>query len=174
MVEHQRQWVQELVVCGRSSGSYVVCYLGSKVYLWSNRGRFINQCCVRPVLLYCCETWELTVADESRLGRVERCMIRMMCGWVRLVDRMSTDVLCDRGEGGCCEDWGYDNLKPPVVVLHSIKRNGESGLEGKLLTLASWDNDIKMDAVVLLLLQSVFFFIELVIYQQCTNYCLPV
>ena len=27
-------------------------------------------------------------------------MIRMMCGWVRLVDRMSTDVLCDRGGGG--------------------------------------------------------------------------
>ena len=44
--------------------------------------------------------WELTVADESRLGRVERCMIRMMCGWVRLVDGMSTDVLCDRGGGG--------------------------------------------------------------------------
>ena len=27
----------------------------------------IYQCCVRPVLLYCCEMWELTVADEARL-----------------------------------------------------------------------------------------------------------
>ena len=55
------------------------------------RGK-IYQCCVRPVLLYCCETWELTVADETRLRGVERRMIRMMCG-VRLVDRVSTDVL---------------------------------------------------------------------------------
>ena len=58
------------------------------------RGK-IYQCCVRPVLLYCCETWELTVADEMRLRGVERRMIRMMCG-VRLVDRVSTDVLRDR------------------------------------------------------------------------------
>ena len=58
------------------------------------RGK-IYQCCVRPVLLYCCETWELTVADETRLRGVERRMIRMMCV-VRLVDRMLTDVLRDR------------------------------------------------------------------------------
>ena len=55
----------------------------------------IDQCCVTPVLPYCCETWELTVADETRLRGVERCMIRMMCG-VRLVDRVLTDVLQDR------------------------------------------------------------------------------
>ena len=58
------------------------------------RGK-IYQCCVRPVLLYCCETWELTVADEARLRGVDCRMIRMMCG-VRLVDRISTDVLRDR------------------------------------------------------------------------------
>ena len=55
----------------------------------------IYQCCVRTVLLYCCETWELTVADKMRLRGVERRKIRMMCG-VRLVDRVSTDVLRDR------------------------------------------------------------------------------
>ena len=55
----------------------------------------IYQCCVKPVLLYCCETWELTIADEARLCGMEHCMIRMMCG-VRLVDRVSTDVLHDR------------------------------------------------------------------------------
>ena len=54
----------------------------------------IYQCCVRPILLYCCETWELTVADEARLHMVRCCMIRMMCG-VRLVDMLSTDVLHD-------------------------------------------------------------------------------
>ena len=46
-------------------------------------------------MLYCCETWELTVADEGRLYGVERLMIKMMCR-VRLVDRVSTDVLRDR------------------------------------------------------------------------------
>ena len=55
----------------------------------------IYQCYVRPVLLYCCETWELTVADEARLHGLECCMIRMMCQ-VRLVDRVLTDVLWDR------------------------------------------------------------------------------
>ena len=55
----------------------------------------IYQCCVRPVLLCCCEMWELTVADEMRLRGVEHCMIRMMCR-VRLVDRVLTDVLRDR------------------------------------------------------------------------------
>ena len=55
----------------------------------------IYQCCVRPVLLHCCETWELTVADEVRLRGVERRMIRIICG-VRLVDRVTTDVLRDR------------------------------------------------------------------------------
>ena len=42
----------------------------------------IYQCSVRPVLLYCCEMWELTVADEASLHGVEHLMIRMMLiGW---------------------------------------------------------------------------------------------
>ena len=52
-------------------------------------------CCVRPVLLYCCEMWELTVGDAGRLHQVECNMIRMLCG-VRLLDRVSTDVVHDR------------------------------------------------------------------------------
>ena len=54
------------------------------------RGKIYH--CVRPSLMHCCETWELTVAHEARLRGVERRMTRMMCG-VRLVDRVSTDVL---------------------------------------------------------------------------------
>ena len=55
----------------------------------------IYQCCVRPVLLYCCEMWKLTVADEARLHGVESHMIRM-CE-VSLADRVLTDVCgCDR------------------------------------------------------------------------------
>ena len=56
--------------------------------------RKIYQCFVRPVLLYCCETWELTVADEAGLCGVEHRMISVMCG-MRLVDRVSTDILRD-------------------------------------------------------------------------------
>ena len=56
----------------------------------------IYQYFVRPVLLYCCKTWELTVADEAKLHGVERLrVIRMRCG-VRLVDKVLTDVLYDR------------------------------------------------------------------------------
>ena len=57
------------------------------------RGK-IYQCCVRPALLYCCETWGLTVVNEARLCGMERRMIMMMCG-VRLVDRVPTDVIRD-------------------------------------------------------------------------------
>ena len=52
----------------------------------------LYQCCVRPVLLYCCETWERSVADDASLHGGEHRMIRMICG-VRLVDRVSTDIL---------------------------------------------------------------------------------
>ena len=55
----------------------------------------IYQCCVRPVSLYYCKTWELTVADEARLRGVKHCMIRIECG-VRLVNKVSTDVLRNR------------------------------------------------------------------------------
>ena len=58
------------------------------------RGK-IYQCCVRPLFLYCCETWELTVVNKAKLHGVERRMIRMMCG-MRLVDRVSTGVFQDR------------------------------------------------------------------------------
>ena len=37
------------------------------------------QCCVRPVLLCCWGTWELTVVDEARLHGVEH------CGWHWLI-----------------------------------------------------------------------------------------
>ena len=69
--------------------------LGGKQGLSLKQRGKIYQCCVRPISLYCCETWELTVADEARLHGVERCMVRMMCE-VRLFDRVLTDVLLDR------------------------------------------------------------------------------
>ena len=43
---------------------------------------------------FCCNSWKLTVVDKARLHGVERQIIRM-CG-VRLVDRVPTDILCNR------------------------------------------------------------------------------
>ena len=101
MVEHLRQRVQELEefqgVCGsvwkkfRELSVVVVRRQGLSL---KQQGK-IYQHCDRPVLLYCCEMWEHTVADEPSLHGVEHHMIRMMCG-VRLVDRESTDVSRDR------------------------------------------------------------------------------
>ena len=39
--------------------------LAGKQGLYLKQGGKIYQCCVRLVLLYCCETWGLTVADEA-------------------------------------------------------------------------------------------------------------
>ena len=45
--------------------------------------------------MYCCETWQLIVADEAQLYQLEHRMI-MMCR-VKLIDRLPTDVLRDKG-----------------------------------------------------------------------------
>ena len=70
------------------------CVLVRKQGLFLKQWGKIYQCCVKLVLSHFCETWELTVADERRLHGVEHVMI-MICR-VRLVDTVSTDVLCDR------------------------------------------------------------------------------
>ena len=69
--------------------------LGGKQGLTLKQQGRIYQCCITPVLLYCGEMWELTSADDTRLRGVGRRLIRMMCG-VRLVDKVSTDILRDR------------------------------------------------------------------------------
>ena len=117
------------------------------------RGK-IYQCCVRPVLLYCCETCEFTVANEMRLRGVERRMIRMMCG-VRLVDRVSTDVLRDRvGVVVTIEDfiiqgrlWWYGHVirldissQIREVMEHEIPGKRKKGRPRK-----SWEECIKKD-----------------------------
>ena len=78
--------MQELVVWKkvRKLSGVLVWKQGLSLKQWGK----IYQCCIRPVLLYCCESWELTVADEARLREVERLLIRMMCR-VRLTDRLS-------------------------------------------------------------------------------------
>ena len=85
--------MQKFVVHGRSSGSSVVL-AGKQGLPLKQRGK-IYKCCVRPLLLCCYETWQLTVANQARLLVVDRRMIKRMCG-VRLVERLSTEVLQDR------------------------------------------------------------------------------
>ena len=73
----------------------------------------ICPCCIRPVLLYCCETWDLTVTDRARLCGVERRMIRMMCE-VILPDTVATDIR-DR-VGVVFTSISRIYLKPPAAV----------------------------------------------------------
>ena len=68
--------------------------LGKQSLSLKQRGK-IYQSYVRLVLLHCSKTWELTVADELTLRKVQQRMIRTMC-WVKLVDRISSDVLRER------------------------------------------------------------------------------
>ena len=67
--------------------------VGKQGLSMKQRGKVL--CCVRPVLLYCCETQELTVTNEARLRPVEHRMIRIMFE-MTLVDRVSTDVVWDK------------------------------------------------------------------------------
>ena len=62
--------MQELVLRGRSSGGLSGVLVGKQGSFLKQWGK-IYQCCVRQVLLYCCETWKLTVVDEARLRGVE-------------------------------------------------------------------------------------------------------
>ena len=55
----------------------------------------IYKTCVRSVLVYGSETWEMKVDDLRRLECTERRMLRWICG-VRLTDRVRTAELYER------------------------------------------------------------------------------
>ena len=92
------------------------------------RGK-IYQCCVRPVLLRCCETWEFTVAHEVSLPGVGRWMIRMMCG-VRLADRVLADVLQVKVDGmvmvWSCHAWRHQFPNTELEITGKRRRNNIS------------------------------------------------
>ena len=60
----------------RELSSVLVGKQGLSLKQWGK----IYQRCVRPVLSYCCATWELTVVDQARLRVVERRTIMIKCG----------------------------------------------------------------------------------------------
>ena len=51
--------------------------------------------CVRPIIMYASETWEMTNAMMERLRRVEMRMVRWMCG-VTLLDKIPSEELKTR------------------------------------------------------------------------------
>ena len=55
----------------------------------------IYKACVRTVMIYGAETWNVKSKEEEILRRAERAMIRKMCG-VKLVERKNTKELMDR------------------------------------------------------------------------------
>src|SRR5260221_7441192 len=55
----------------------------------------IYRACVQKVIMYGSETWAMKVEDLRRLERVERMMVRWMCG-VTLKDRKTNEELLRR------------------------------------------------------------------------------
>ena len=56
---------------------------------------YVYICYVKSVLLYCSEAWELTLADEMKLGSAEHWIRNMLFG-VQLADRASSAELDHR------------------------------------------------------------------------------
>ena len=55
----------------------------------------VYRICVQSVLVYNSETWAMKAEDMQRLERIERIMIRWMCG-VKLSDRKANEELLIR------------------------------------------------------------------------------
>ena len=78
-------WVKFRELCGFLTKKDVTMKLKGKVY----------TACVRSVMTYGSETWAMTAEQMMRLVRVERRMLRWMCG-VSLKDKVSTVELQER------------------------------------------------------------------------------
>ena len=134
----------------RELGGVLVGKQGLSFKQWGK----VYQCCVRPFLLYCCETWELTVADETRLRGVEHHMIRMMCR-VGLVDRKSTDVLRDSvgvvvkiGDmivQSCLRWYGHIMRGDINSLIHEVMEVEITGKRKKGRPRKSWEGCVKKD-----------------------------
>ena len=161
-------YLGDMIICYGEASEAVSPRIGSAwkkfrelsgVLVWTHglslkqRGK-IYQYCVRPVLLYCCETWELTVADEGKLRGAEQRMIRMMCG-VKLVDKVSTYVLRDRvGLVVKIEDtiiqsrlrW-YGNVMRGDInsMIHKVMEVEITGIRKKGRPRKSWKECVKKD-----------------------------
>ena len=100
---HKFCYLGDMISCYCGVSEAVSARVGVQGVKWCINGKqFIFEAMGEdlPVLcstsfVYCCETWELTIADEVRLHAMEHRMIRIICG-VRLVDRMSTDILWNK------------------------------------------------------------------------------
>ena len=78
-------------------------------FTWKLRGK-VFKACVRSVMVYGSETWNVKGLEAGVLQRMERAMIRRMCG-VKLEDRKNTLGLMER-------------LGLNESILEVVKRNG--------------------------------------------------
>ena len=114
----------------------------------------IYQCCVRPVLLHCCETWPLSVADEAKLCGMDCHMVMMVCG-MRLVDWVSTYVLRDRVGGNVKIEgmiiqnhlWWYGNVMLGYInyQIREVMEVELTGKKKKVRPSKSWEECIRKD-----------------------------
>ena len=125
--------------------------LVAKQGLSLNQQGKIYQCCVRTVLLYYYETWGLTVADEAMLRGVEHHTIRMMYG-VRLVDRVSTDVLHGRvgvvvriDDQNCLRWYGHVMRGDINSQINEAMEVEVTGKRKKGRPRKSWEECVKKD-----------------------------
>ena len=76
---------QELLLCGESGNRHIPL---------KNRGSIYNAC-IRPVLLYGAETWNITKKLEETLQSCDRRMLPYMAG-VSLSDRVASNDVASR------------------------------------------------------------------------------
>ena len=63
-------------------------------FSWKLRGK-VYKACVRSVMVYGSETWNVKGIEAGILQRTERAMVRWMCG-VKLAERLNTLGLMER------------------------------------------------------------------------------
>ena len=91
-----------------NSMSSMLC---GKKHTWNIKEK-IYRTCLKPVMTYGPETWVVRPLEESMLGRVEKLMLRMICG-VRLADSVNTKKLMVR--------LGLDNTNVEMVRQKSLR-----------------------------------------------------
>ena len=75
----------------------------------------IYKACVRSVMVYGAETWNVKTTEGGILRRTERAMVRKMCG-VKLADKKNTKELMER--------LGLKETIVEVVKRSSFKMDG--------------------------------------------------
>lgn len=118
------------------------------------RGK-VYKCCVRPVLLYCSVTWELTAANEVRLQSVDGWMIRMKRG-IKLAHRAPRTELYQSWYGHDCprcycknrlSQYGFKMCLGVEIHIHEVQQFMTAGKRAKERPTKTWIYYIRGDMV---------------------------